>query len=126
MTTPLPPCQAFPGSENWPPDLAQLHEAAYQAYAAGAYTAAGVICGHLLAVWAARESLSGCEMFLEYVDEVIGAPLAQPEGEAGAYRSRKAGNRGGQPLRTTTHEEAKRVLAFVQHLLNSVYRTPRT
>jgi hypothetical protein len=101
-----------------------MHDAACEAYAAGAYTAAGVICGHLLAVWAARESLSGCEMFLEYVDEVTGAPLAQPEGEAGADRSRNAGIRGGQPLRTTTREEAGRALAFVQLLLNNVYRTP--
>jgi hypothetical protein len=122
MSMPPPPGRPFPGSENWPPDLAQLHDAACEAYAAGAYTAAGVVCGHLLAVWAARESLSGCEMFLEYVDEIIGTPLAQPEGEAGADPSRKAGNRG--PLRTTTHEEASRVLAFVQHLLNSVYRAP--
>jgi hypothetical protein len=119
-----PPDRPFPGSENWPPDLAQLHDAACEAYAAGAYTAAGVICGHLLAVWAARESLSGGEMFLEYVDEVIGTPLPQPEGDAGADRSRIAGNGRGQPPRTTTHEEASRVLAFVQHLLNSVYRAP--
>jgi hypothetical protein len=103
-----------------------LHDAASEAYETGAYTAAGVICGHLLAVWAARASLSGCEMFLEYVDEVIGAPLAQPETQAGPDRGRKAGASRCQPTKPATREEAGRVLAFVEHLLNCVYRTPRT
>jgi hypothetical protein len=126
MSIPPPPDPSSAGSENWPPDLAELHDAACEAFLAGAYAATGVICRQLLAMWASRESLSGCVMLLEYMDEITGAPLTEPEAQTGKDQSRRPANSPDQSVRMTTRDEASRALAFIRHLLTGVYRTPGT
>jgi len=117
-------CQFQPG-EKWPTDLTRLYEEATRSFTACAYTSTTMVCRKILMVCACHEGADEGLQFIKYVDYIIGSVLPLPKAKSSIDAIRTIGNDANHSVAFVSRDDARRALAIVTYLLNSVYSLPQ-
>jgi hypothetical protein len=127
----LPLAREFSASQKWPDDLARLYEEAAKAYAAGAFTAASMVCRKVLMSVAChqqeqlKDTVKEGETFTYYVNYLADKVLTFDAAKSPLEAIRVIGNEANHHLEFVKESDARRSLDIVQHMLNVIYSFPK-
>lgn len=124
MVTQIPEAREFQAGEKWPPELEQLFEEASKAYAAGAYTAASMVCRKLLMACACHEGDTDGKNFTDYVDYIINTVLTFPKAKDSIDKIRGIGNEANHKIKFVSRDDARRALSIITYMLTTIYSLP--
>lgn len=120
----LPNGCEFRSDDSWPPDLISLYVEAVKAYAAGAYTAASMVCRKILMVCACHKGAGENKTFAVYVDYITTSVLLYPEAVNSINAIRNIGNDATHEVKLVGPDDAKRAMKIVTYMLNTIYTFP--
>jgi hypothetical protein len=117
------PCE-FSSHEKWPVELSKLYDEAAKCMAAGAFTAASMLCRKVLMACACHEGDDDGKNFGPYVDYITGKVLTYPRAKAAIDAIRTIGNDANHQLQFVTEDDAKRSMQIVTYMLDAIYSFP--
>jgi hypothetical protein len=120
----IPQACEFHADDKWPPDLKKLFEEASKSYAAGAFTAAAMVCRKILMACACHEGESDGKNFIQYVDFITSRVLTFPKAKNAIDSIRGIGNDANHDVQFIARDDARRALSIVTYMLNTVYSLP--
>lgn len=123
-TTQIPVAREFHCGQNWPPELGKLYEEASIAYAAGAFTATGMVVRKLLMACACHEGDTDGKKFVDYVDYITNNALTFPKARTSIDQIRSIGNEANHKLEFLDQDAAKRAMRIMEYMLNALYSLP--
>lgn len=124
METQLPIARDFHSGADWPTELSNLYDEAAKAYAAGAYTAATMVCRKILMACACEKGASDGDTFAKYVDFITNNILTYPAARASIDAIRAIGNEANHHVQFVNQADAKRAMKIVTYMLNTIYSLP--
>lgn len=122
--TQIPVAREFHRGANWPPDLGKLYEEASISYAAGAFTASGMVSRKVLMACACHEGDDEGKKFVQYVDYLLDNSIKIPKAKAAIAAIKDIGNEANHKLDFLNQDQAKRSLQIVTYLLTALYSLP--
>lgn len=120
----IPEVREFHVGENWPADLAQLYDEAAKAFAAGAYTAAAMLCRKVLMACACHEGDTDGKSFGAYVDYITQTVLTFPKAKDAIDKIRNIGNEANHRVQMVSRDNARRAMSIVNYMLSTIYSLP--
>ncbi len=102
----------------------KLYDEARDCTAAGAYTAAVLLCRKILMNIAVQHGATEGESFVSYVDYLEQKGFVPPNGKEWVDHIRKKGNEATHEIKIMTQSECQQILHFVEMLLRFVYEFP--
>lgn len=124
MLTHLPTAREFRSASDWPTDLASLYDEAAKAYAAGANTAAVMVCRKLLMACACNKGEKDDKTFAAYVDYITTSVLTYPDAKNAIDAIRTIGNEANHEVKIVNPADATRAMKIVTYMLNTIYSLP--
>lgn len=126
----LPVTKDFHSDPTWPKGLTDLYDEAAKCYAAGAFTAASMVCRKLLMSCACHEQAKTSqpkegESFAYYVDYIANSVLNFPIAKTPIDAIRQIGNDANHHVKFVTKREAERTMKIVHHMLDTIYVFPQ-
>ncbi len=122
--------EQFPGVlpgraiEFVPDGLLRLYEEARTSTAAGANTAAVLICRKMLMNIAVSEGAKEGETFVKYVEYLANKGFVPPNGKAWVDHIRQKGNEATHEIALMDEQDAITLITFVEMLLRFIYEFP--
>lgn len=107
--------------QSLPPDINQLWQESRRSMAAGAPTAATMICRKLLMNVAEKKGAKKNQTFASYVDWLSANGYIPPDGKAWVEKIKDAGNEANHELPNVDQAKATEVMKFTQYLLTFVF-----
>jgi hypothetical protein len=101
-----------------------LYNEARDCTAAGAYTAAVMVCRKILMHVAVQQKAKPDEKFAYYVDYLDKNHFIPPGGKRWVDAIRQKGNEANHEIVVMTEADAQQIMAFVEHFLRTVYELP--
>jgi hypothetical protein len=120
----LPTAKDFRSATDWPTDLASLYDEAAKAYAAGANTAAVMVCRKLLMACACDKGETDGKPFGAYVDHITTKVLGYPDAKTPIDAIRTIGNEANHEVKLVNQTDATRAMKIVTYMLNTIYSLP--
>jgi hypothetical protein len=116
----------MPGSPvpNVPDGLARLYDEARSSAAAGAPTAAVLVCRKILMNIAVAEGAPEGKRFIEYVEYLDQKGFVPPKGKGWVDYIRQKGNEATHEIALMTADDARGLVEFVEKLLRDIYDFP--
>ena len=115
-----------PGNEvtSLPTDIETLYREARNAVAAGASTAAVLVCRKLLAHIAVAQGAPAGESFFKYVEHLASTGYIPPHGRSWVDHIRSKGNEANHEIVVMSSADAADLITFVEMLLKFIYEFP--
>lgn len=120
----------FPGSApgntvaKVPDELSKLYNEARLSAAAGAYTAAVLVCRKILMHLAVEEGAKEGQSFLGYVEYLADKGYVPPNGKVWVDYIRQKGNEANHEIKLMNEEDAGALIIFAEMLLRFIYEFP--
>ncbi len=107
-----------------PDDVDKLYNEARISTAAGAFTAAVLVCRKILMHIAVEQAASEGNSFVSYVEYLASKGYVPPDGKGWVDYIRKRGNEANHEIALMEEEDAKALITFVEMLLRFIYEFP--
>lgn len=110
--------------KHLPKEIQALYNEARDSSAAGAPTAAILICRKMLMNIAVTEGAEEGLKFIEYVDYLANKGYVPPNGKDWVDHIRQKGNEATHEIKLMTAEDAEELISFTSMLLKFIYEFP--
>jgi hypothetical protein len=117
-------CEFKSNPEKWPPEIVKLFDEAIKVYAAGAFTAASMLCRKVLMNCACHEGAGEGLRFVEYVDYITEKVLTYPRAKDSINAIKTIGNEANHHVDFVSADDAKRAMQIVVYMLDAIYSFP--
>ena len=116
-----------PGNPVWnvPEDLSRLYNEARASTAAGAFTAAVLVCRKMLMNIAVVEGANEGKPFIKYIEYLADNGYVPPKGRVWVDYIRTRGNEATHEIEMMDESDAVALVTFVEMLLRFIYEFPQ-
>jgi hypothetical protein len=111
--------------EHLPPELEALFQESRASAAAGAHTAAVLVCRKMLMHIAVDAKAAQGKSFLEYVNHLASNGYVPPQGKGWVDYIRTRSNEANHEIVLMGSDDSKVLVAFVEMLLKFIYEFPK-
>jgi hypothetical protein len=111
--------------EHVPNEVRTVYEEARKSAAAGAYTAAVLVCRKILMHIAVEEGAEAGKNFVSYIEYLADQGFVPPHGKDWVDYIRRRGNEATHEIVVMSKEDAWALIGFVELLLRFIYEFPQ-
>jgi len=122
--------RCFPASapgnpvDKVPNEISTLYDEARSSTAAGASTAAVLVCRKILMHIAVEKGAKEGDSFVSYIEYLANAGYVPPDGKGWVDYIRQKGNEANHEIKLMREEDAIALISFVEMLLRFIYEFP--